>query len=295
MGTTASIALAILFPTGHWFVLGALLLTVQNLERLCGVIFLLLVGFGQIDLLSAPLVLIGLSTAVRTFREGYLEQKNLANDRQELLKTLVHELRNPLFAAKGTIDILKVRVREYSVEELEQQLNMASEAMQSINQEVDDLTQLLRLESGRIIARPTRCSAARLYNNLRRRHPEGSCPEHQLVFTGGELELFCDPLLMTQALDKLVSNAITHAPGGNVEVSGHTDGTHAYLEVSDEGPGIPSDERKWVFERHKPANQSSGAFGIGLYLAREYLLAQNCEIVLLDSERGCHFQIRLPL
>ena len=51
---------------------------------------------------------------------------------------------------------------------LELQLQMASEAMQSINQEVDDLTQLLRLESGRFTAHPERVRMEKIFRKLDR-------------------------------------------------------------------------------------------------------------------------------
>lgn len=272
-----------------------LLAAIIKLEIVGLGVFLVVFFLHTVEPVSALLMIGGSSLLIRFFRKGYLQQRSLANDRQEYLKTLVHELRNPLFAAKGTIDILKLRVKDISLEELEQQLSMASEAMQSINEEVDDLTQILRLESGRLIARPTNCKLERIFRNLQRRHLPGSCPDHDLAFVGGEIELVCDPLLLTQALDKLVSNALAYSPEGVVSVTGSQNGAFAVIEVLDEGPGISNSERKWVFERHKPSTLSDGAFGIGLYLAHEYVSAQDGNLKLLNSDTGCLFQIRLPL
>ena len=287
--------LAIVLPHSSMGAVVCLLAALLKLELVGLGVLLVAHALHPLEPFSTLLVLVGSSVLVRFSRKGYLQQKTLANDRQEYLKTLVHELRNPLFAAKGTIDILKIRVKETSVKELEKQLTMASEAMQSINEEVDDLTQILRLESGRLLARPTTCQMKRIFSNLRRRHLPDSHPDHELVFLGEDIELVCDPLLLTQAVDKLVSNALAYSPRGSVRVEGSIVEGFAVLEVRDEGPGISKSERKWVFERHKPSTLSGGTFGIGLYLAHEYIVAQDGELRLLDSEPGCRFQIKLPL
>lgn len=255
-------------------------------------------------LLSLPYFHLGLEAVLfaafslamtATFRSLYLDQKKLAANRQSLLKTLVHELRNPLFAAKGTIDNLSANSQQIKQEDLEVQLAMASEAMQVINQEVDDLTQLLRLESGRLIARPNESTLQNVYRSIRRRYPPQSTPDHTLEFHGEELRGHFDPLLLVQALDKLITNAVTHAPDGRVAVTGFHRENRLIVEVSDEGPGIPWEARHEIFDRFKQLGTDSIGFGLGLYLARQYIEAQNGKLELQNTNSGCCFRISLPL
>jgi signal transduction histidine kinase len=244
---------------------------------------------------SSPF-LIGISCAalVRGFRTIYHQESVLARDRQAMLKTLVHELRNPLFAAKGTIDNLSSRFHELDEKSLEIQLGMASEAMQCINQEVDDLTQLLHLESGRLVARPEKVTMEKIFRKLRRRFPAETLEHHTLYIEGEKCELTCDSLLMLQTLDKLVSNAIVHAPGGIISIVARSNPKGHQIVVTDEGPGIPAEKRHEVFQRFTQMGTSSIGFGLGLYLARQYVLAQRGELTLEESETGCHFKIWLP-
>lgn len=241
-------------------------------------------------------VLVGLACTglVHGFRCLYRAENTLARDRQAMLKTLVHELRNPLFAAKGTIDNLSTRLQELDQESLELQLNMASEAMQVINQEVDDLTQLLRLESGRLAAHPESVRLEKIFKKLRRRFPPETLEHHTLEIKGEQFEITCDSLLMLQTLDKLVSNAIVHAPGGVIRIVASATGNGHQIEVTDEGPGIPRDKREEVFHRFTQMGTDSIGFGLGLYLAKQYVLAQRGELTLEESERGCRFRIWLP-
>ena len=244
---------------------------------------------------SSPVLIAVTCTALtHGFRKLYHDESALARDRQAMLKTLVHELRNPLFAAKGTIDNLSTRFHELDEQSMELQLAMASEAMQWINQEVDDLTQLLRLESGRLVAHPERMRMEKVFRKLQNRFPPETLVNHSLQLKGGQCELTCDSLLMLQTLDKLVSNAIVHAPAGTITIVATGTPEGHQIEVIDEGPGIPIEKRHEVFQRFTQMGTSSIGFGLGLYLARQYVLAQRGELTLKESEKGCHFKIWLP-
>ena len=244
--------------------------------------------------LSPAVIGLACSGLVAGYRSLYQKESLLARDRQAMLKTLVHELRNPLFAAKGTIDNLSSRLHELDEESLELQLQMASEAMQSINQEVDDLTQLLRLESGRLAAHPEKVRMEKIFRKLRRRFPAETLENHFLVTKGDQCELVCDSLLMLQTLDKLVSNAIVHSPKGAISVEAASGKGGHVIRVIDEGPGIPAEKRHEVFHRFTQMGPNSIGFGLGLYLAKQYVAAQRGELTLEESETGCHFKIWLP-
>lgn len=244
--------------------------------------------------LSPAVIGLVCSGLVAGYRNLYQKESLLARDRQAMLKTLVHELRNPLFAAKGTIDNLSSRLHELDEESLELQLQMASEAMQSINQEVDDLTQLLRLESGRLAAHPEKVRMEKIFRKLRRRFPAEALENHFLVTKGDQCELVCDSLLMLQTLDKLVSNAIVHSPRGAISVEAASSNGGHVIRVIDEGPGIPAEKRHEVFHRFTQMGPNSIGFGLGLYLAKQYVAAQRGELTLEESETGCHFKIWLP-
>ena len=246
-------------------------------------------GHGTFPLLAGLVIYF----LIEGFRGRVGQESRLAEMRGEVLQTLGHELRNPLFAAKGTIDALMARNKNITADELQQQLTMASGAMQAINQEVDDLTQLLRLESGSLRARPASIRIGSVFDNLRGRFPLSRHPDRPIEFKGEGLTLTADPLLLTQALDKLISNALVHSSEGAITVRAFRDDRGAVLEVEDEGPGIPLSEREKIFERFRQLSPNSIGFGLGLYLARQYVGAQGGTLRLEDTKTGCLFKIRL--
>ena len=87
-------------------------------------------------------------------------------------------------------------------------------------------------------------------------------------------------------LANLIANALRHAPeGGRVDVAcGLRDGM-AFLEVADDGPGIPVEERERVFDRFYRRGGESGA-GLGLAIVKTIAQSHGATVRLLDSESG---------
>lgn len=96
--------------------------------------------------------------------------------------------------------------------------------------------------------------------------------------------------MVGQVLDVLLDNALRHG-AGMVRVDVTADGRAATVSVSDEGPGIPEEERERIFER---GASRTGGTGIGLHLART--LAQSDRAALhVAAGPPTRFELRLPL
>ena len=93
-----------------------------------------------------------------------------------------------------------------------------------------------------------------------------------------------EPTLLNELLSNLMDNALAHTPvGGNVilRVS-----APAVLEVEDDGPGIPLDERDRVFERFYRRNQQVAGSGLGLAIVGEICRAHLAQISLHDGAQA---------
>jgi len=101
-------------------------------------------------------------------------------------------------------------------------------------------------------------------------------------------------------LDNLLSNAVKFSPaGGAIRIAARLDGDTIELDVVDEGPGIPPDERARIFDpfyqgSHAGAGPVRGT-GIGLSVVKEYVFAHGGSVDVVDSGRGAHLRIRLPI
>jgi two-component system sensor histidine kinase TctE len=107
------------------------------------------------------------------------------------------------------------------------------------------------------------------------------CPDTPIGIVG-------DALLIRELVSNLLDNAIRYTgSGGKVNVRIHTDaGTHALLEVSDSGPGIPEPDRERIFERfYRVEGAAPGGSGLGLAIVSEIAAVHNGQIEL-RSEVG---------
>lgn len=92
--------------------------------------------------------------------------------------------------------------------------------------------------------------------------------------------------LLHELLVNLVDNAIRHTPpGGQVTVRCGTGDGHAYLEVEDDGPGIPPAERERVRERFYHGGDGRGS-GLGLAIVEEVARSHRARLLILDGNGG---------
>ncbi|MFH1129703.1 MAG: HAMP domain-containing sensor histidine kinase, partial [Pseudomonadota bacterium] len=107
---------------------------------------------------------------------------------------------------------------------------------------------------------------------------------------------------MTLLLLNLVENAVKHGAkkNGKIEVSLHSDVDELLLRVADEGPGIPQDEQRLVFERFYrgkavPGKATRGS-GIGLSLVKNIAIAHGGKVsVRSEPGKGAAFEVRVPI
>jgi len=108
-----------------------------------------------------------------------------------------------------------------------------------------------------------------------------------------------DKLLVV--VDNLVSNAVKFTPqGGKIKIILNKTGDKMILDVIDSGPGIYPEEKLRVFDpfyqgRHSTEKNVEGT-GIGLSLAKEYVVAHHGIIEIVDQKNeGGHFRVTLPI
>lgn len=112
-----------------------------------------------------------------------------------------------------------------------------------------------------------------------------------LTVTGGREE-------MTTIASNIIANAIKYSPaGGTISLSLTREEDQVVFDVSDEGPGVPTEDRARIFEpfyRARATEHAAGT-GLGLAIASEFVHAHHGLLALIESASGAHFQVRLPL
>jgi two-component system sensor histidine kinase GlrK len=115
-----------------------------------------------------------------------------------------------------------------------------------------------------------------------------------------DVMLSADPEKLRVVVDNLLSNAVKFSPEGGVVriIAGIYAGT-LRLEVIDQGPGIAGAERERIFDPFYQGRASGAGpvrgTGIGLSVVKEYVFAHGGSVEVVESPRGAHFRVRLPI
>ena len=209
-----------------------------------------------------------LARAVERMR---LRLAQLDRARGEFIANASHELRTPLFSLAGFLELLDdPSVDEETREEFLAQMRTQVERLTKL---ATDLLDLSRLDAGRLTVVAEEADLTELAQELvaefRARAEMGG---HLLEAEPREpVPAQCDAERALQIGRVLVENALVHTPPGTVvRVSSAHEGGRASLTVADDGPGIPSDSRRQVFERfHRLEGTKASGSGLGLAIARE--------------------------
>ena len=203
-----------------------------------------------------------------------------------------HELRTPVAALQATAEtLLRQQPERPERDRLEADI---ARGTQRLGRLVDDLLNLARLEAGEPLrAEPVdlvEVSDGIIASSL----PHTSA---RISFShDGPATVVGDPDALTRALGNLLDNAIrAGGEDGEVRVEIRHSPTHVHVSVSDDGPGVPPEQRERIFDGFVRLNGSSGpGTGLGLAIARAIAHQHHGEITCEDAPSGARFTLALP-
>ncbi len=202
--------------------------------------------------------------------------------RREFLMNLAHELRTPIFSVQGYVDTLLGGALE-DKEVNRKFLTNASKGIDRLVRLVDDLDEISKLESGKI---PVIQEAFQIQDLIKDVYEELSLKAAErgikLTFKKGTerpMMVNADKQKIKQVLVNLVENAIKYGNDNGTITAGcyETDGKNAYIEISDDGPGISEEHLPRIFERFYRADRhrarAIGGTGLGLAIVKHIIEA----------------------
>ncbi len=203
-----------------------------------------------------------------------------------------HELRTPVAALQGTAETL---LREQPARPRRDQLEAElARGTQRLGRLVDDLLNLARLQAHEPLRAQT-VDLSQVSESLAR-ETRARTPAQITVTHAGPAVVIGDPDALSRALGNLLDNAV-RAGGehGRVTVELQRSPSHVRATVSDNGPGVPPDERERIFEGFVRLNGSSSAgTGLGLAIARAIARQHHGTVTCDDCDTGAHFTLELP-
>mgnify|MGYP000620663935 FL=1 len=227
------------------------------------------------------------------------EAHRLDQMRRDLLANVSHQLRTPIAAIKASLETLqqamgRPRVRTSFLES-------ALRETERLERLVEELLELSRLESEAGVSLQQGVDVGQVVKVATERvQPRAQQADLRLEVEVAEPlpPLWADPERLERALLELLDNAIKFTPrGGRILVSARPTEEGVLITVSDTGPGIPDEERPYIFQRfyRGSAGRRLPGAGLGLAIVQHVAESHGGRVWVEGGEgQGATFHILLP-
>lgn len=234
--------------------------------------------------------------------ERALDAQRLERERADILATIAHELRTPLAAAMGQLQLATRSLNRGQMDRVTPLLGSAHQALQRLSRLSADLAEASRGQTP-----PVRRSLQHLDELIEqacawaepaaaergvalRREASGQCPD-----------VLVDPDAVLSILGNLLSNAIRYTPaGGQVGIRQSADPQWVCIEVEDTGIGMPPEVQERIFERFYRGAEARAieaqGLGLGLSLVQQLAGAHGGRVeVASEVGHGSTFRVLFPV
>lgn len=232
----------------------------------------------------------------RAFNTMAADLATADQQRRELVATVSHELRTPLTGQRALLENLVDGV----VQPDDAALGAALAQSERLSSLVEDLLDVSRLDGGAV---PLDIAPLDLRTLLQDAVAEagiaGRPVRYEVDVEPPGLQVHADGARLQQVVANLLDNAARHSPAdGLVRLEARGGSDHWWLEVTDQGPGIPEEKTESVFERFGAPDQATGGTGLGLAIARWVCELHGGSIAATprsDGDSGAVIRVKLPL
>ena len=227
--------------------------------------------------------------------------RELEEQREDILRAISHDLRNPLSAVLGRAQLLGRRLESAGLDRERLDVEAIATSARRMNAMIQDLVEAARLESGQlrlnlqaVDLRPF------IFELLRRLEPAMETGRIRVQVPERLPPVYADPDRLERILSNLLSNALKYSPPSTeVTVVGQQRAGEIVTSVSDRGPGIPPEDIPRLFQRYgrtAAGRARPDGLGLGLYIVRKLVEAHGGRIwVESQVGVGSTFSFSLPV
>lgn len=226
-------------------------------------------------------------------------EKELETAKEDFFHMITHDMRAPLSTIKGYAEIL-MKILQVSTSQKGYFDNIIY-AQKKLAGMIDDILNIMKLESGRMEINPEKMRAGAFLAAIR----ESQMPVAQLktveisaAVQGEDFEFSADKTLVERVMTNLLTNALKFTPQeGKITMGASNSGNSCEFWVEDSGPGIPEGKREIVFKKYVQMEEHrTQGFGLGLAMCKLAVELHKGSI-RVESEvgKGSKFIFKLPL
>ncbi len=228
------------------------------------------------------------------------EIKNQFQQREDLLRDISHELRSPLARMRVASELIKSKTETSTFSEI----NRIEREIHRLDELIGEIIDFSRLENQSEKVEKQQFNLIELTSQIINDvNFEGNADKKQVVLNTShkQIQLNANKTLISRAIENILRNAIKYtAHQTNVMCSIDILESIIVIKVEDQGPGVPEQQLKKIFEpfyrSSKSRDRDSGGSGLGLAISKRAIELHAGEInAENDKENGLVITIRLPL
>lgn len=249
---------------------------------------------------------IAMVNAVLTYKIRRMEKAAILKEEKEntvklyntLLNSLSHELRTPIATIIGATDNLQAGNSKLTPQNRHDLISEIAKASFRLNQQVENLLNMSRLESGFIQPKKDWCDINEVvYDTVKRIEENGISQKISININPGIPLFKIDKGMLEQVIYNLLINATIHTPpGSSIDIIAACHADVLEIVVADNGPGFPKDEMNDAFNKFYRLRQTkAGGTGLGLSIVKGFTEAMGGTIDLENGTTGgAKFTIEIP-
>ncbi|MCC6818978.1 MAG: HAMP domain-containing histidine kinase, partial [Bacteroidia bacterium] len=229
------------------------------------------------------------------------KEKELNNLKSRFISTASHEFRTPLATIMSSVSLTGKYAENFDKEKMMKHIDRVKNSVNHLTDILNDFLSLDKLEEGVVLANLENIYLNALINELTDEMRGIAKAGQKIIYSGLQANdlIYIDKRILKNILLNLISNAIKYSNENTlIEISAKRDFDYLFLEIKDQGIGIPINDQAHIFERFYRANNSGNVqgTGLGLNIVKKYVEILNGEINFKSiPEKGTKFTLKFPI
>ncbi|HHB92988.1 MAG TPA: HAMP domain-containing histidine kinase [Thioploca sp.] len=230
---------------------------------------------GADDFLQKPVAPLELRARVRSMlriKKQYDELQAILQMREELSNMIVHDMSSPIISVLLHATLMEEKTKDADLKKHLEMIRLSAERLDSF---VNDMLMLAKMEESKLRLNPTEVNVNQIILEAEKHfsiiaHSKGI--ELKLILPNPSFTMQLDRNLFWRVIGNLLANALQYSPSGSVVTlnldNKYVDNKpHLYMQVIDEGNGIPEEYRNRIFEKFEVVDlKKQGIVQVGLGL-----------------------------
>jgi signal transduction histidine kinase len=234
-----------------------------------------------------------------TLEKALEEIKNSSREKDRILRTVAHDLRNPL---GGIASLSNIMVEETEDNDLKYQLKIIKDTSSDTLELINEILEATNNNTSAGFNKQLVEINSLLNNSIELLRFKAAEKHQHIVFDGLENsgELLINREMIWRVISNLITNAIKFSPvDASIHVKLSQKENHVQISINDHGIGIPDDMKDKVFnmftDAKRPGTIGEKSFGLGLSICKQIIEKHNGKIWFeSDLKKGTTFYVKLP-